>query len=65
MMTEKGYICVGAGENIDKAYEPAIVEKDGVLYIYYGCADTYVGVATATLDEVLAEMRKEENRILR
>jgi predicted GH43/DUF377 family glycosyl hydrolase len=44
-------------------FPTGIVEKDGLLYIYYGCADRYVGLATATLDEVLEEMRKPENQV--
>lgn len=38
------------------------VVKDGVLYMYYGCADKYVAVATAKLDDVLQYMRLPENK---
>ena len=31
-----------------------IVEKDGQLYVYYGAADESVGLATSTVDEILA-----------
>ena len=44
-------------------FPTGIVEKDGLFYIYYGCADTYIGLATIPVDEVLAEMKKEENLI--
>ena len=27
--------------------------KDGVLYVYYGCADKYVSLATANFDELV------------
>ena len=29
------------------------VVKDGVLYVYYGCADKYVSLATANFDELI------------
>ncbi len=32
------------------------VLKDGILYIYYGCADKYIAVATIPLSEVLDEL---------
>jgi predicted GH43/DUF377 family glycosyl hydrolase len=34
------------------------VVKDGILYVYYGAADKYVGVATAPFDRLLEEMMK-------
>ena len=34
------------------------VEKDGLLYIYYGCADRYVSAATVPLADVLEHMKK-------
>ena len=39
-------------------FPTGIVEKDGLLYIYYGCADTFVAVATAPLADVLEHMQK-------
>ena len=33
--------------------------KDGLLYIYYGGADTVVGVATIELDIVLKALTRE------
>ena len=32
----------------------AIVHPDGTVWIYYGCADTCVGLATATLGDIIA-----------
>ncbi len=29
------------------------VVKDGVLYVYYGCADTYIGLATCDFEELV------------
>lgn len=43
-------------------FPTGIVEKDGLFYIYYGGADTYVGLATIEVEEVLKEMRRPENR---
>lgn len=38
------------------------VNKDGTLYIYYGCGDRYISLATTTVEEILSELEKEENR---
>jgi predicted GH43/DUF377 family glycosyl hydrolase len=35
-------------------FPSANVVKDGTLYVYYGCADTCIGVATCELEELLA-----------
>ena len=35
------------------------VLKDGILYVYYGCADKYVGLATANFDELLEDVMKD------
>ena len=35
------------------------VIKDGILYVYYGINDKYVGLATANLNEFLDELEKE------
>ena len=35
------------------------VVKDGTLFVYYGCADKYVGLATANFDELLEEVMKD------
>ena len=37
-------------------FPTGVVEKEGILYIYYGCADKYVAVATVSLEEVLEYM---------
>ncbi len=34
------------------------VLKDGTLYIYYGCADKHIGLATVNFDELLEDMMK-------
>ena len=35
------------------------VVKDGTLYVYYGTADTYIGVATADFDELINYLASE------
>jgi len=40
-------------------YVSGAVIKDGNIMIYYGCADNYVSVAYANLDEFLAALKKE------
>lgn len=35
------------------------VVKDGTLYVYYGCADKYVGLATANFEELLQYLLTE------
>ena len=35
------------------------VVKDGTLYIYYGCADKYVSLATANFEELISYLDKE------
>ena len=39
------------------------VVKDGTLYVYYGCADKYVAVATADMKEVMEYMKSPENKV--
>ena len=46
LLKKKGYQLCGAGENIEKAYEPAVFEKDGITVSViavceneFGCAD--------------------------
>ncbi len=36
------------------------VVKDGTLFVYYGCGDKYVGLATADFEELLKEVMKEK-----
>lgn len=33
--------------------------SDGTLYIYYGASDFYIGLATGSMEELLAELKKE------
>ena len=35
------------------------VVKDGTLFVYYGCADKHIGLATANFDELLEEVMKD------
>lgn len=35
------------------------VVKDGTLYVYYGTADTYIGLATANFEELLQYLMTE------
>lgn len=37
-------------------FPTGIVEKDGLLYIYYGCADKFISLATVPLKELLEYM---------
>ena len=46
MMEERGYTCIGAGENIDEAYKPAIIEKDGVSVAIIAVCENEFGAAT-------------------
>lgn len=39
-------------------FPTGVVIKDGLMYVYYGCADKYVAVATAPLADVLDHMRQ-------
>jgi len=38
----------------------AILEDDGMVKVYYGAADTNIGLATAKLDDIIAECLKDE-----
>ncbi len=40
-------------------YVSGAVVKDGKLLVYYGCSDSYVGIAYANLDEFLEALKKE------
>lgn len=35
------------------------VVKDGTLFVYYGCADMYVGLATCNFDDLLGYLCTE------
>ena len=39
-------------------FPTAAILKDNIIYLYYGCADEYIGVATASLDDVLDYLDK-------
>ncbi len=38
----------------------ALVDDDGTVRVYYGAADTHVGLATAKLDDIVNECFKDE-----
>ena len=46
-------------------YVSGAVVKDGNLLVYYGCSDSYVGVAYANLDEFLEALKKETKSVLK
>jgi len=48
---EKEYEIVGDSPNV--VFPTGLVEKDGILYLYYGAADTTVCVATAEKEKLL------------
>ena len=54
---EEMYEKVGIMNNV--VFPCGMVEKDGILYIYYGAADTVVGVATIELDIVLQALTRD------
>lgn len=39
------------------------VNKDNVLYIYYGTGDKHVALALSSVDEILEELAKKENQL--
>ena len=39
-------------------FPTACVEKNGLLYIYYGCCDTCIALATVPVKELLGAMEK-------
>ena len=53
---EEEYEKVGVVNNV--VFPCGMVQKDGLLYIYYGGADTVVGVATIELDIVLKALTR-------
>lgn len=40
-------------------FPSANVVRDGLIYIYYGCCDTAIALATVSLDQVLEHMRSQ------
>ena len=54
---EESYEKIGIMNNV--IFPCGMVEKDGLLYIYYGGADTVVGVATIELDILLQALTRD------
>jgi len=54
---EEQYEKVGIVNNV--VFPCGMVEQDGLLYIYYGGADTVVGVATMELDIILRALTRD------
>lgn len=48
MLAESGYICIGAGKNLEEAYRPAVVSKDEVKVAMIAVCENEFGVATDT-----------------
>ncbi len=44
-------------------FPTGVVERDGTLYIYYGCADKFVALATVKTADLIEELSKEENLV--
>jgi len=67
-----GMVTLGAGENLEAAREPAIVERDGVTfaflgyddiaYQHYGATATTAGTAHADLEGVASDVRAAAER---
>lgn len=57
---EEMYEKVGVINNV--VFPCGMVERDGYLYIYYGGADTVVGVATIELDTILRALTRDFKR---
>lgn len=45
MLKDSGYICIGAGDNVDAAYQSAVVEKDGVKVAIIAICENEFGTA--------------------
>ena len=58
---EEPYEKVGIINNV--VFPCGMIEKDGLLYIYYGGADTVVGVATIKLDILLRALTRDIKKI--
>ncbi len=54
---KESYEKVGVVNNV--VFPCGLAQKDGLLYIYYGAADSVVGVATIELDIVLSALTRE------
>ena len=53
---EETYEKIGIVNNV--VFPCGMAEKDGLLYIYYGGADTVIGVATIKLDILLKALTR-------
>jgi len=58
---EEQYERVGLVNNV--VFPCGMVEKDGLLYIYYGGADTVVGVATMELDIIIRALTRNIKKV--
>lgn len=47
LLSESGYVCIGAGRNVEEAYCPAQISKDGVDVSIIAVCENEFGVATA------------------
>lgn len=56
LVPEYDFECVGLYKGI--CFPCGNIVKDGTLFVYYGGADQYVGVATCEFAEILAELKK-------
>ncbi|MBQ7336090.1 MAG: CapA family protein [Clostridia bacterium] len=45
-LSDSGYTCIGAGKNLEDAYRPAILEKDGVRVALIAVCENEFGTAT-------------------
>ncbi|MBE5873727.1 MAG: CapA family protein [Lachnospiraceae bacterium] len=48
MLSESGYTCIGAGKNIEEAYRPAKISKDGINVSIIAVCENEFGIATDT-----------------
>ena len=49
LLEREGYLCVGAGKNLDEAYRPAVFEKDGVcIAVIATCENEFGGAGERT-----------------
>lgn len=66
LLEREGYLCVGAGKNLDEAYRPACFEKDGVRVSviavceneFGGAGENTPGTASYRLDRVTREIER-------
>lgn len=46
LLAERGYTCIGAGHNLEEAYRPAKISKDGVHVAVIAVCENEFGIAT-------------------